>query len=109
MQPLAITFFLPVVEGVFIFRHHFLLSRHLVVPSRKRLHRTSVLLCVIVILQGLGDNVEGIIDGPEPLALTSFLRGGKPPWCFPVREEKRSDRGGICGRMAIYVTRGDLP
>lgn len=63
---------------VLVFRQHFLLTRHLVVPSLHGFSRYPVPR------KCRADGVDDAIDGAETLALPRFLRLRDSPGSFPV-------------------------
>jgi hypothetical protein len=79
VDSLAIFLLLPIVDGVFVLGHHFLLTWHLGVPPLDRLG-----LCHTVAFKSGVHSVDDLIDGAKTLALPELLRRRETPGDFPV-------------------------
>jgi hypothetical protein len=79
VNSLSVLLLLPVENRVFVLGQHFLLTRHLRVPS---LHGLCGYLAIA--LEGIEHGIDDIIDGSETFALASLLRSGESPWDLPV-------------------------
>ena len=80
VNPLAITLLLAIKHGIFILRSHLRLRWHLLFPPlqlRRRLH--------IVLLEGIVDSRDYIVDKAKAFPLTALLGGGEAPGYLPMR------------------------
>lgn len=79
VNALAISLLLRVEDGVFVFRQHLRLSRHLRLPPLQLLQSLSLLG------QSRADSCNYIVDGPKALSLSVLLGLGESPGDLPVR------------------------
>ena len=77
MNALPVALLLLVENSIFVLGKHFLLTRHLCIPSLNS-------LCAVTIpCKCSADGIDDTVHGTKALALPGLLRRGQTPWGLP--------------------------